>query len=81
MLVSATINSTYQSQHGDDSIENFLNLLFTNVRILERGVAHADDLVQIIFNSFLAFFGCNLSTQTFEISTQFLSLKKHQKFR
>ena len=61
----AGLDRVYQGKHGDDSVENLLNLVDVD-RVLEAGVANADDLVQVILDALLRPLGSDLGAEALE---------------
>jgi hypothetical protein len=64
---------TYEGQPRDDSVEDLPDLGDVG-GVLEAGVAHADDLVQVVLDPLVRPLGRNLGSEALEVASQLLGL-------
>ena len=64
----------YQREHGDDAIEDLVDLVGVRVLCLEAGVAGADDLVQVILDALGRLLLGNFGSEALEVTSQLFGL-------
>ena len=64
---------SYQSQHGDNSVEDLLDLGDVGV-VLEGRVADTDDFMQVILDALVGSLGSYFGTEALEVASQLFSL-------
>lgn len=65
---------THRHHNRHNTIQNSVDFVW--IAILEANIADANNFVKIIFNSFRRFLLRDFSTQTFEVLSQLLRLKR-----